>query len=213
MQNLYNVDKSTVTATDNSTFIDAGIHEDIVMVDVRYATTVNGNEFLAFYFENKQGDKLSHTEWPVKLSRPLEAMSQEEKDKYLGIIESQKSRIKQIVEVFYSEEELEKRPYEIEANSFKEFAEKTITFLGKVYEDKPVRVKVLYDYKGYTALPNRSRFTFIEPMSVSKEDSKIRILSGDVIERPKKDKDQLEDNPVESSAPKGTSDKDDEMPF
>lgn len=217
MANLYKVDKNTLTATDNSSYIEAGIHEDIVMVDVKYSQTVNGNEFLAFYFENKHGDKLSHTEWPVKLSKPLESMSKEEKEKILGIVESQKSRIKQIVEVFFTDEELEKKPYEIDPRTFEEFAKMTIAFLGNAYKDKLVRVKVVYDYKGYTSLPNRSRFTFIEPMTISKEESKIRILTGDVLERPKKDTDPLEENPIETpndvDRTTNKADSSDDLPF
>lgn len=204
MQNLYNINKETSTASDNATFIDVGIHDGIVMTEVKYSKTVNGNEFLAFYFVNNHGDKLSHTEWPVKLSMPLDSMSEVEREKMLGIIESQKSRVKQIIEVY-------KGDFEIEAGNFKEFAEKTIEFLGEAYKDKPVRVKVVYDYKGYTTLPNRSRYTFIEPMSVPKEDSKIRILTGDVIIRPKKDNEQ--EDVLGTSGDNTPTDKKEDLPF
>jgi hypothetical protein len=206
MNKLYSVSKDVKTATSEATFIPPGIQENLTMTKVEYGTTEKNNEFLAFYFKNEFGDTLSHTEWPFRLTRPFESMSPEEKEKVLSIIESQKSRIKQIVETF-----IPRGTYIVEADSFKEFAEKTIELLGDSYKDEKVRVKVVLDYRNYTSLPNNPRYTFIEKMDVPKDQSKIRLLQNDKLVRTLPDKEDKIENPLEVSQTKSETSTD--LPF
>lgn len=171
--------KDVRTANDKPAFIPPGIHENIKMTDVKYSETIKGNEFLAFYFEDKHGNTLSHTEWPVRATRPVTAMSEDERKKFEATIAMQMSRIKQIIETF-----LPRGSYDdIEANSFKDYSEKLIKLLGNKYKDVLLRVKVVYDRNNWTALARDANRQFIEPMSISKEDSKIQILDTDKMER------------------------------
>lgn len=198
MQGTYSVDESTKTAQNKSTWIQPGIHEDLKLVDVKYETTKNGNEYLAFYVENEHGDKVGNTEWPVKFSIPFEQMDAEKKKVFVDILENQKSKIKQIVEVFFTEEQLKAKPYIFQVNSFKEFAEKTIEFLGEAFKDQTIRLKVVFDKKGYTTFGQNAGHVFIENMSIAKEDSKIRIQPSDKMERPAvKDTEHNEQPPLE----------------
>jgi hypothetical protein len=182
MTNLYSV-TSNLEVTGNATsYISPGIHENIKMVNVEYDTTDKGNEYVAFYFEDERGDKLSHTEWPVKPTKPLDAMSDEEKKTFLALIDNQKRRVGQIVTCF-----VPKESYTFNADSFKQFAENIIKILGTSFKTKTVRVKIVYNNKNYTTLPNYWRYTFIEPMSVSTAESRIRLLNIDKIERTEPD--------------------------
>lgn len=209
MQGLYTVNNATQTATSNTAWIEPGIHENLKLVEVKYDISKNGKEFLAFYVENENGDKVSNTEWPFKMKKPLEEMTTDERDIAISIIENQKSKVKQIVEIF-------KPGFNIEASSFKEFAEKTIAFLGDTYKDKLFRLKVVYDKRGYTTFAQSARYVFIEGMDIERENSKIRILPSDRLTRPPREADQevVESNPLDiedlpkedSSNMKGTED-------
>jgi hypothetical protein len=214
---LYNVDASTKTATDSTTWIQAGIHENLKLVDVKCALSKNNNLYLAFYAENEQGDKVSNTEWEYTPKKEWSQMTPEEQDKSIGIIENQKAKVKQIVEIF-------KPDFNIDAETFEDFAKKTVEFLGDSYKDKLFRLKVVYDYKGFTTFAQSARYVFIESMDIAKEDSQIRILGNDKIVREGKiDKPSTEKNPVldieDDITPVGTtttavaSDSDDEAPF
>jgi hypothetical protein len=191
---LYKINTGTLNASNAPTFIPAGIHTNLRMVDIKYGTTEKGNEFLAFYFENEKGDKLSHTEWPPKPSKPISAMSVEEKRTFLEYnIEGQMARLKQIIEVF-------KKDPSLEADNFKELAMQIIAFLGDSYKDKLIRVKVVYDNKGFTTLPKNARNTFIESADIAEDKSSIRQLPSDKFERPNKgDVEKEEFNPLETT--------------
>jgi hypothetical protein len=208
---LYKINNETISATNAKTYVQAGIQDNLKLVDVQFKTVERtGNQFLAFYFEDKLGNPLSYTEWPPKPSKPIEAMSLEEKSKYLEFyIGWPMGRLRQILEVFKGEIDYDKTP--IEGNTFKEIVEKFIAVLGDSYKDKLVRVKVVYDNKGYTTLPKNPKFTFIEDMSVSKEDSKIQVLPGDLFERPAKG--DVEKQDTIPSAFSSNNTKTDDIPF
>lgn len=215
MQDLYTVNENTKTATSTSTYIEAGIHENLKLVEIKYDVTKNGNEFLAFYATNDNGDKVSNTEWPYTPRTPWEQMDENDKEKAISIIENQKAKVKQIVETF-------KPNFNITASSFKEFAEKTIQFLGDSYTDVKFRLKVVYDKRNYTTFAQSARYQFIEPMTVTKEDSQIRVLSNDKMERDGgRDKPSTETLPTaliddgSDTAPAATttSDSTEELPF
>ncbi len=192
MQGLYNINENTKTATTAKTWIHPGIHENLKLIDVKYDVSKNGKEFLAFYVENEKGDPVSCTEWPYNPKKPFEQMDAIEKETAVSIIESQKSKVKQIVEVF-------KPNFNITADSFKDFAEKTIAFLGDSYKNTPIRLKVVYDKRGWTTFGQSARATFIENMSIAKTDSRIIILENDRLLRPEQPMaNSKEVNPINS---------------
>ena len=63
-----------------------------------------------------------------------------------------------------------------------------------------LRVKIVYNNKGYTTLPTYCKFTFIEPMNLPEgQKSKITELNIDLFVRPViADKESKEENPLES---------------
>jgi hypothetical protein len=206
VQGLYNIDPS-MTDQKSASYVEAGIRTNLEMKKVVYQTTEK-SEFLAFYFENENGDKLSHTEWPTKLSRPIEYMSDEEKERAIGLIKRQASLVAQIVESILGKGTFSN----IKADSFKDLAEQAVKVLGNKFIGIKLRAKVVYDYRGFTSLANNPKFTFIEPMTISDADTKIRILDNDKIVRPpQKSEEKHVENPLETSstAPAGKGD----LPF
>lgn len=183
MQNLYVINKNTqVGSTPN--YQEPGINDNNELVEVKYTTSPKGNPFLSFTWKNESGAPVTLTEWPPRMDRPFETMSKEDQERIKWGIDSQMSRIKQILEVYIGKIEDEV----INSASFEEVAKKVITLLGDSYKDKKVRIKVVYDNRGYTIVSNRANYVFIESMNVPKEETKIKILGGDLMERPKKDK-------------------------
>lgn len=198
MNNMYKVDASVKLDIAKSNYIEAGIHENIELKEVRYGVSDKGNEFIAFKFEDENGAVLTQTEWKA---------SGKTEEQTLSKTINQIKRLKQIALVFMTENE-----YVINADSFKGFAEATIKLLGNKFVGKKVRIKAVYSDTGYVTLPNYSKFTFIEPMTTPKEKSLIKILSMDKTTRPEPTAAPQVTNPFEVTAPTATPAVDD-LPF
>jgi hypothetical protein len=104
---------------------------------------------------------------------------------YKTKIDNQVSRILKIMSVYIPKEELV-----FECNTFREMINWVETKLqkGELTKNTPVRLKAIYTWneqkkRDYTSLPKYIRYTFIEPMTVSKESSKIKKLAIDKFER------------------------------
>lgn len=191
MANNYSVSTDLEVRSNFSSYIEAGIKENLKLVDVAYGVSPKGREFLSFYVEDEHGDKMSHTEWQVGLSKPFDAMSDQEKQAYLSSVDTQKRRVGQIVTTFIPREK-----YSFVANTFKEFAENIIRILDQRDKDQLFRAKIVYGNKNWTTFPNYWKYTFIESMSVPKEESKIRILNIDNMVKKAPD---VESNPIEDA--------------
>lgn len=184
---LYSVNKDTnadQTLDSSSVFLEAGIHENAELKSVEFKTLDSGTKFIAFYFEDTNGYKMSHTEYEPKQT-PGSTDEQ-----YHDKVANQISRIKQIVTKFIPDEE-----FIIEVDTFDAFGKRVISLLGERYVGKKIRIKVVYSDKGYTTLPRYWKFQFIESMDIPQDKSKIRILSIDNISRPKPNKEETVKNP------------------
>jgi hypothetical protein len=183
MENLYVINEKTSTGM-TPLFQEPGINDNNELVEIKYEVNPQGNELLAFTWKDENGAPAVLTEWPPKLwppenNKPYDQMSDEEKEVIKRKASSQSARAAQILECYLGEvnEEL------LNVNSFKEFAEKVIELLGDSYKGVKVRIKVTYDGK-WATVSNKSKYKFIEPMSVPKEKTAIKILGGDKMERP-----------------------------
>lgn len=155
-------------------YIPAGIHENVTLKSVRIDKSPNGNTFIEFTFD-KDGATLTHTEWEPTLGGPTTTQEQLEK-KADNIV----SRIMQIMYCFYSEEDAV-----FEGDTFKSFIDWVAYKLSSVDKTKNLRVKVVYNNKGYTALPSYAKYTFIEPQELPEGvKSSITELGIDVFTRP-----------------------------
>lgn len=135
-------------------FIPAGINEDVVLKSAKTEKSPNNdNRFLEIIFE-KNGATLTHTEWEPKMNEytTTEAQLTEKQN-------NQYSRMLQILDCFYNDDEIN-----FEGASFKDFAEYIVDKLNNADKTKKLRVKVVYNDRGYTTLPKYAKYTFIEPM-------------------------------------------------
>lgn len=178
-----------IEVNNGNKYLEAGIHDNVKLVSARAATSINGNKFLEIKFE-KEGKELIHTEWEPT---PNPTVSTEENQKKAT---NQVSRIMQILKCFYPKEALT-----FSGESYSEFINWVVNLLNAADKSKLVRLKVVYNSKGYTTLPNYAKFMFIEPMNLPEgQSSKISILGIDTIVKPNivADKETVETNPLES---------------
>lgn len=191
MSSLYVINKDTKVASEIPTYLPAGVHENIKLVDAKTGETNNGNSFLGLYFEDKVGNKASFSDFPKNPEKPISAMSDEEKKNYKNTIDNQMSLLAQFVVALTGDKKVE-----ITGNSFEEISKSLIELLLK-HKDSYVRIKVTYDNKGWATISNKTYWaTVIESMNVPKEETKITILPGDKLERPQKDEEVVENNPL-----------------
>ena len=189
-----------IETLNSSKYLEAGIHDNVTLVSARAATSVNGNKFLEIKFE-KDGKELTHTEWEPT---PNPSLSNEDNQKKAT---NQVSRIMQILKCFYPKELLV-----FSGSSYQDFINWVVTLLNSADKSKLLKVKIVYNNKGYTTLPNYAKFTFIEPMNLPEgETSKIVELGIDVFTRPVvADKETNEENPLDITT---TTKNDNELPF
>jgi hypothetical protein len=123
--------------------------------------------------------------------------------------DQQFGRILQVMDACLGEHE------EFEGSSFVEMIKWVESKLNIVTGNlnTPLRLKVVYDKKGYTKVSSLG--VFIEPMSVAKEESQIKLWKNDLLERPiVADKEPVTDPLAGNSAPvTETSTGADDLPF
>lgn len=169
---MYSKERAQKIEKNDTKYIPAGIQENVALKSARVTTSPQGNMFLEIVFE-KDGATLTQTEWkPTKFGNMTEEDLQKKED-------TQFSRMMQILLCFYKDEELI-----FNATSFADWAAEIANYLNKADKSKLLRVKIVYNNKGYTTLPTYAKYTFIEPMSISKEDSAIIELGIDKFTRP-----------------------------
>lgn len=171
---MYSSERANKIVTKDVAYLPAGIHDNVKLVGVRCENSpVQGNMFLEFKFE-QDGKVMTHTEWtPTRGNLDETAFAKK--------CDTQFKRIEQILLCYgYTKEELS-----FNGESFKELCDWTIDHLNKADLNTLLRVKVIYNDKGYTALPKYATFTFIEPMSIVEEGkSVITKLGIDLFEKP-----------------------------
>jgi len=167
---------STKTATTNnqefnSSYMPVGINENVILKEVNVKKTDGGRDFLEIVFENDKGQTATMTEWKneknmwVKTDEDL----QKRDDQQFG-------RILQVMDACLGEHE------EFEGSSFVEMIKWVESKLNIVTGNlnTPLRLKVVYDKKGYTKVSSLG--IFVEPMSVV--ESQIKLWKNDLLERP-----------------------------
>lgn len=169
---MYSKERAQLIAKNNVKYIPAGIQENVALAGARVAKSPNGNLFLEITF-TKDGATLPQTEWqPTKYGQMTDEDVQKKED-------TQFSRMMQILLCFYKDEELT-----FNSTTFEGWANEVANYLNNADKTKLVRAKIVYNNKGYTGLPTYAKYTFIEPMSVPKEESAIIELGIDKFTRP-----------------------------
>ena len=168
---MYSKERAQQITKNDIKYIPAGIQENVALKSARVTTSPNGNTFLEIVFE-KDGATLTQTEWkPTKFGDMTDETLQKKED-------TQFSRMMQILLCFYKDEELV-----FNASSFEGWANEVANYLNNADKSILLRIKVVYNNKNYTTLPTYAKYTFIEPMTVSKENSAIVELGIDKFTR------------------------------
>lgn len=151
---MYSKERAQQIVKNDVKFIPAGIHENVTLKSAIVAESPTGLKFLEIVFE-KNGATLTQTEWkPTKFEGMDDSALQKKED-------TQFSRMMQILLCWYSDEELV-----FNGTSFEEFSQEVVNYLNNADKSKKLRVKIVYNDKGYTTLPSYARYTFIEPMEL-----------------------------------------------
>ena len=164
---------STKTATTNneefsSSYMPVGINENVTLKEVNVNKTPNGRDFLEIIFENENGQTATMTEWKNEKNQWIvtDEDLQRRDDAQFG-------RILQVMDAVKGGHN------DFEGSSFVEM----INWAKSCLEDgdnSNVRLKVVYDKKGYTKVSSLG--IFVEPMSVT--ESQIKLWKNDLLERP-----------------------------
>ena len=165
---------STKTATTNnqeftSSYMPVGINENVTLKEVNVNKTPQGRDFLEIVFENSDGQTATMTEWKneknmwIKTDEDLQQRDNQQFGRILQVIDS-----------------VNGSHNEFEGSSFIEMINWVKTQLETVQLATPLRLKVVYDKKGFTKVSSLG--AFIEPMSVT--ESQIKLWKNDLLERP-----------------------------
>ena len=167
---------STKTATTNnnefnSSYMPVGINENVTLKEVNVKKTDQGRDFLEIIFENAQGQTATMTEWKNEKNQWVVT------DEDLQRRDNQQfGRILQIIDAVNGQHA------DFEGNSFVEMINWVKTQLNPSNVGNQVRLKVVYDKKGYTKVSSLG--VFVEPMNVPEEQSQIKLWKNDLLERP-----------------------------
>lgn len=196
---------STKTATTNNnefndSYMPVGINDNVTLKEVNVNKSPQGKDYLEFVFQNEEGKTSSFTEWKnekntwIKTDEDL----QNRDNKQFG-------RILQIVKCF-------KNDPEFEGSSFVEminWVKTTLTTIGE-WDKTLLRLKVIYDKKGYTTVSKNG--IYVEPMST--EESQIKLWKNDLLERPiVADNESSTDPLTQQSTPVTEKNGADDLPF
>lgn len=196
---------STKTATTNNnefndSYMPVGINDNVTLKEVNVNKSPQGKDYLEFVFQDEEGKTASFTEWKneknawIKTDEDL----QNRDNKQFG-------RILQIVKCF-------KNDPEFEGSSFVEminWVKTTLTTIGE-WDKTLLRLKVIYDKKGYTTVSKNG--IYVEPMST--EESQIKLWKNDLLERPiVADNESSTDPLTQQSTPVTEKNGADDLPF
>lgn len=165
---------NTKTATINneefvSSYMPVGINENVTLKSVDVKKSSNGKDFIEVVFANEKGQTATMTEWKNEKNMWIKTDEQlQSRD------DQQFGRILQILNCYY-----ESIP-DTTLNTFTEMINWVKSTLSSVDTKTPLRLKVIYDNKGYTRVSSNG--TFVEPMAV--ETSQIKLFKRDTLERP-----------------------------
>lgn len=205
---------TTATATINpseftSDYMSAGINDNVYLKEVNVKKSPTGKDFLEIVFENEDGQTASLSEW--KNEKGLYTKTDDDLQKADN---AQFGRMMQIINCFYET---------IEDTTLNSFADMINWVSSKltpmIATKKALRLKVVYDKKGYTTISRNG--IFVEPMIVT--ETQIKKFVRDLFERPVQADNEANADPLagnstqgsesQSSNPfEGTSN-DDGMPF
>lgn len=172
---MYSTKTATTNNTEfNSSYMSVGINENVKLKEVNVKKSTQDLDFLEIIFENEEGQTATMTEW--KNTKNMWIKSDEELQQRDN---QQFGRILQVIYCYYPADQVN-----FEGSSFNEMINWVKETLDAVKNknEYPLRLKVIYDKKGYVTVSKYG--VFIESMTVAKEESQIKFWKRDLLERP-----------------------------
>lgn len=196
--------QTAVISTGNSSFMPAGINENVTLKEVNVNTSPTGKNFLEIIFEDKDGKTATYDEWKNEKNMWIktDAELQQRDNQQFG-------RILQIVKCFYN------AIPQAEFNTFIDMINWIKSLLdSKIAEKKQLRLKTTYDKKGFVRVSKNG--IYVEPMDVT--ETQIVITGRDILVRPEipVDKEQPTQDPLSTlnTTPETKSENsDNDLPF
>lgn len=197
---MYNTKTAIVNNEEfNSNYMPVGINENITLKSVTVEKSPQGKDFLRVTFENEAGQTAEFTEW--KNEKNMWIKTDEDLQNRDNI---QFGRILQLINSFTTAPD-------VELNSFTDMINWVKATLDPfIPANKKLRLKVIYDKKGYTQVSKYG--TYVEPMDV--KESQIKLFKNDLLERPVKADEEKPADPLAittDSTP--VTEKTDDLPF
>lgn len=198
---MYNTKTAIINNEEfNSNYMPVGINENITLKEVSAEKSPQGKDFLRVTFENEAGQTAEFTEW--KNEKNMWIKTDEDLQNRDNL---QFGRILQLVNCFTTAPD-------VELNSFVDminWVKSTVTPF--ISTKKKLRLKVIYDKKGYTQVSKYG--TYVEPMDVA--ESQIKLFKNDLLERPVKADIEKPADPLAATMADTpvTENKTDDLPF
>lgn len=198
---MYNTKTAIINNEEfNSNYMPVGINENITLKEVSVEKSPQGKDFLRVTFENEAGQTAEFTEW--KNEKNMWIKTDEDLQNKDNL---QFGRILQLVNCFTTAPD-------VELNSFVDminWVKSTVTPF--ISTKKKLRLKVIYDKKGYTQVSKYG--TYVEPMDVA--ESQIKLFKNDLLERPVKADIEKPADPLAATMADTpvTENKTDDLPF
>lgn len=197
---MYNTKTAIVNNEEfNSNYMPVGINENITLKSVTVEKSPQGKDFLRVTFENEAGQTAEFTEW--KNEKNMWIKTDEDLQNRDNI---QFGRILQLINSFTTAPD-------VELNSFTDMINWVKATLDPfIPTNKKLRLKVIYDKKGYTQVSKYG--TYVEPMDI--KESQIKLFKNDLLERPVKADEEKPADPLAiptDSTP--VTEKTDDLPF
>lgn len=193
--------KNAIESSNGSSYMSAGIHDNVTLTEVKVDKSPNGNDFLEITFTDENGRTVTETEWQNKKGMWIKT------DEDLQTRDNQQfGRILQVINAIIPAE----KQVDAELNTFIEM----ITWVRDqlipyIPENKKLRIKTVYDNKGYITTSHNG--VFVESMSVTT--SKIEKLPRDRFERPVIADAERTSDPLSTPTTPDDTKKTDDLPF
>lgn len=204
---MYNTTNATINNDEFvSNYMPVGINEDVYLKEVNVRVSTNGKDFLEIIFENASGQTASMSVWKNEKNQWIKTDEElQQRDN------AQFGQMMQILNCYYDKIE------DTTLNTFKEMINWVKSQLDpKIDSKKPLRLKVIYDNRGYTKVSTNG--IFVEPMDVAS--SQIKLFKRDTLERPVQADKETPADPLATTSTPDTEKKEDpfkepsnELPF
>ena len=197
---MYNTKTAIVNNEEfNSNYMPVGINNDVTLKSVTVEKSPQGKDFLRVTFENEAGQTAEFTEWKNEKNMWIKTDNDLQNRDNI-----QFGRILQLINSFTTAPD-------VELNSFTDMINWVKATLDPfIPTNKKLRLKVIYDKKGYTQVSKYG--TYVEPMDV--KESQIKLFKNDLLERPVKADEEKPADPLAihtDSTP--VTEKTDDLPF